>query len=138
MTEYIFALHFEEPDGYKLHLEFNSMQHAKRAAAEIFGFLGLASPVDVTHDSAREKEPVHSVSNPAPEEPEESRPERKIPFRDLLLTYREKHGYSQRDLAKFLGINQSTISAWERELWKPSEETERAIRNRLNGGITNE
>lgn len=138
MNEYICALHFEEPNGYKLHLEFNSMNHAKRAAAEIFGFLGLSSTVDITRDSEPEKEPADAVPDPAPEKPEEPRPERKISFRDLLITYREKHGYSQRDLAKFLGINQSTISAWERELWKPSEQTEHAIRNRLNGGITHE
>lgn len=138
MNEYICSLHFEEPDGYKLSLEFNSMKHARRAAVEILGFLGLTYDMTASPDSAPEKEPADTVPDPAPEKPEEPRPERKISFRGLLLTYREKHGYSQRDLAKFLGINQSTISAWERELWKPSEETERAIRNRLNGGITHE
>lgn len=138
MSEYICALHFEEPDSYKLSLEFNSMQHARRAAVEILGFLGLAYGTTTSPDSEPEKELADAVPDHAPEKPEEPRPEREISFRDLLLTYREKHGYSQRDLAKFLGINQSTVSAWERELWLPQRETERAIRNRLNGGITNE
>lgn len=138
MDEYICSLNFEKPGSYKLHLEFNSMLQARGAAVEIFSFLGVSLPICVSSDSAREKDPVHSVSNPAPEEPEESRSEQEISFRDMLLTYREKHGYSQRDLAKLLGINQSTVSAWERELWKPSEETVQAIRNRLNGGITHE
>lgn len=123
-NEYICSLHFEEPDGYKLSLEFNSMKHARRAAVEILGFLGLTYGPTTSHDSAPEKEPADAVPDPAPEKPEEPRPEREISFRDLLLTYREKHGYSQRDLAKFLGINQSTVSAWERELWKPSKETD--------------
>ena len=138
MNEYICALHFEEPDSYKLSLEFNSMQHARRAAVEILGFPGLTYGPTTSHDSEPEKEPADAVPDPAPEKPEEPRPEREISFRDLLLTYREKHGYSQRDLAKFLGINQSTVSAWERELWTPSELTERAIRNRLNGGNAHE
>lgn len=138
MNEYICALRFEEPDSYKLSLEFNSMQHARRAAVEILGFLGLTYDPTTANYSAPEKEPADAIQNPAPEKPEEPRPEREISFRDLLLTYREKHGYSQRDLAKFIGINQSAVSSWERELWLPSKETERAIRNRLNGGITNE
>lgn len=138
MNEYICSLHFEKPGSYKLHLEFNSMLQARGAAVEIFSFLGIYLPICVSSDSASEKDAVDAVPDPAPEEPQETRPERKIPFRDLLLTYREKHGYSKRDLAKILGTNQSTISAWERELRKPSEETERAIRNRLNGGITHE
>lgn len=138
MNEYICALHFEEPDGYKLSLEFNSMEHARRAAVEILGFLGLTYDPTTANYSAPEKEPADAIPNPAPEKPEEPRPERKIPFRDLLLIYREKHGYSQRDLAKQLGLNQSTISAWESGLRKPSESTEYAIRNRLNGGNTHE
>ena len=138
MNEYIFALHFEAHDSYKLPLEFNSMQHARRAAVEILGFLGLTYGPTTSPDSEPEKEPADAVPDPAPEKPEEPRPEREISFRDLPLTYREKHGHSQRDLAKFLGINQSTVSAWERELWTPSKETDRAIRNRLNGGNTHE
>lgn len=78
MNEYICALHFEEPDSYKLSLEFNSMQHARRAAVEILGFLGLTYDPTTANYSAPEKEPADAIPNPAPENPRNPDPNAKF------------------------------------------------------------
>lgn len=37
-----------------------------------------------------------------------------------LLSYRERHGMSQKDLAKLLQVHQSSVSFWESGRIKPS------------------
>ena len=136
MNEYICNFHLEEPDGYKLSLDFNSMEHAKHAALEILEFLGLLYPSDAGKETASEEDAADSETecaavNHAPVKSLEDALKTPLPFRDLLTTFRSDHGYSQRKMASVLGVTQSTVSAWERGIINPCEETERKVRARL-------
>lgn len=44
----------------------------------------------------------------------------KIKFAQNLKELRIEHGLSQTQLGQLLGVNQRTISAWEKEICEPS------------------
>ena len=46
----------------------------------------------------------------------------KVHFSDNLKNLRKSKGLSQADLAKILGVDQRTVSAWENSICEPSFE----------------
>ncbi len=53
-------------------------------------------------------------------------------FKDRLKELREQHEYSQRELAKRLGVSASTVGMWESGSRKPDIETMEAITDFFN------
>ncbi|HLO76825.1 MAG TPA: response regulator [Magnetospirillum sp.] len=51
-----------------------------------------------------------------------------------LRRFRREHHLTQRELAVFLGVNQKTVSRWERGIDHPSAETRDRLRSLLHGG----
>lgn len=58
-------------------------------------------------------------------------------FKDMLSYYRQLHGFSQRDLAKRIGVSASTIGMYESGKRFPKPELEEALADLFNVSLNN-
>lgn len=119
MTDFLCTLKKEGP-GYNLELSFDSIKSALDAALEILAFADVDwPPADPPKEKAKTTTPIQYEND--------------MPFRDLLRSYRKSHGYTQREIAKRLGVTQQTISFWESG-GTPHKNTEAEVRRKLSKG----
>ena len=93
-----------QTESYEFSLRFCSLQDAEQAARDLIDFL--------------------MAKEAAPESPQEAK-ERKItipsgPIADDLNLYMQEFDYSERDMAKILGVAQTTINHWRRGICLPT------------------
>lgn len=98
-----------QTESYEFSLRFCSLQDAEQAARDLIDFLMAG---------------VRPKKETPPEPPQEAK-ERKItiprgPIADDLNRYMQEHGYSERDMAKILGVAQTTINHWRRGICLPT------------------
>ena len=93
-------------ETYEFSLRFCSLKDAEQAARDLIDFL-----------MAGEKEA-------APEPPQEAKERQRTiprgPISDDLNRYMQEHAYSERDMAKILGVAQTTINHWRRGICLPT------------------
>lgn len=98
-----------QTESYEFSLRFCSLQDAEQAARDLIDFL-LAG--------------VRPKKETAPEPPKEAKERQKTiprgPISDDLNRYMNEHGYSERDMAKILGVAQTTINHWRRGICLPT------------------
>lgn len=58
-------------------------------------------------------------------------------FKDMLIYYRKRDGYSQRELAKKIGVSASTIGMYESGKRFPEREIEEALADLFNVSLSN-
>ena len=119
MTDFLCALKKEGP-GYSLELSFDSIKSALDAALEILAFADADC----------------YLANPPKEKTKTTPPiqyENDMPFRDTVRQYRQDHGYTQKEIAKLLGVTQQTICFWESG-GLPHRNTEAEVRRKLSKG----
>ena len=119
MTDFLCTLKKEGP-GYNLELSFDSIKSALDAALEILAFADadcyLANP---PKEKAKTTPPIQYEND--------------MPFRDIVRQYRKDHGYTQKEIAKLLGVTQQTICFWESG-GLPHRNTESSVRSKLSKG----
>ena len=98
-----------QTESYEFSLRFCSLQDAEQAARDLIDFLMAgARPTKET----------------PPEPPQEAKERQKTiprgPIADDLNRYMQEHGYSERDMAKILGVAQTTINHWRRGICLPT------------------
>ena len=94
---------------YEFSLRFCSLQDAEQAARDLIDFLMAG---------------VRPKKEAAPEPPQEAKERQRAiprgPVADDLNRYMQEHGYSERDMAKILGVAQTTINHWRRGICLPT------------------
>ena len=92
-----------QTESYEFSLRFCSLQDAEQAARDLIDFLMAG---------------VRPKKETAPEPPQEAKERQRTiprgPIADDLNRYMKDHGYSERDMAKILGVSQNTINHWRR------------------------
>ena len=98
-----------QTESYELSLRFCSLQDAAQAARDLIDFLMAG---------------VRPKKEAAPEPPQEAKERQKTiprgPIADDLNRYMNEHAYSERDMAKILGVAQTTINHWRRGICLPT------------------
>ena len=98
-----------QTESYEFSLRFCSLQDAEQAARDLIDFLMAG---------------VRPKKETPPEPPQEAKERQKTvprgPIADYLNRYMEEHGYSERDMAKILGVAQTTINHWRRGICLPT------------------
>ena len=98
-----------QTESYEFSLRFCSLQDAEQAARDLIDFL-LAG--------------VRPKKEAAPEPPQEAKERQRAiprgPIADDLNRYMNEHAYSERDMAKILGVAQTTINHWRRGICLPT------------------
>ena len=98
-----------QTESYEFSLHFCSLQDAERAARDLIDFLMAG---------------VRPKKETPPEPPQESKERQKTiprgPIADDLNRYMNEHAYSERDMAKILGVAQTTINHWRRGICLPT------------------
>ena len=98
-----------QTESYEFSLRFCSLQDAEQAARDLIDFLMAG---------------VRPKKEAPPEPPQEAKErQRAIPrgsIADDLNRYMQEHGYSERDMAKILGVAQTTINHWRRGICLPT------------------
>ena len=98
-----------QTESYEFSLRFCSLQDAEQAARDLIDFLMAG---------------VRPKKETAPEPPQEAKERQKTiprgPIADDLNRYMQEHGYSERDMAKVLGVSQNTINHWRRGICLPT------------------
>ena len=98
-----------QTESYEFSLRFCSLQDAEQAARDLIDFLMAG---------------VRPKKEAAPEPPQEAKERQRTiprgPIADDLNRYMKEHGYSERDMAKVLGVSQNTINHWRRGICLPT------------------
>ena len=98
-----------QTETYEFHLRFCSLQDAEQAARDLIDFLMAG---------------VRPKKETPPEPPQEAKERQKTiprgPIADDLNRYMNEHAYSERDMAKILGVAQTTINHWRRGICLPT------------------
>ena len=98
-----------QTESYEFSLRFCSLQDAEQAARDLIDFLMAG---------------VRPKKETAPEPPQEAKERQKKiprgPIADDLNRYMNEHAYSERDMAKILGVAQTTINYWRRGICLPT------------------
>ena len=96
-------------ESYEFSLHFCSLQDAEQAARDLIDFLMAG---------------VRPKKETAPEPPKEAKERQRTiprgPIADDLNRYMNEHAYSERDMAKILGVAQTTINHWRRGICLPT------------------
>ena len=96
-------------ESYEFSLRFCSLQDAEQAARDLIDFLMAG---------------VRPKKEAPPEPPKEAKERKRTiprgPIADDLNRYMQEHGYSERDMAKVLGVSQNTINHWRRGICLPT------------------
>lgn len=108
MKDFPAAFH-RQTESYEFSLRFCSLQDAEQAARDLIDFLMAG---------------VRPKKETPPEPPQEAKERQKTvprgPVADDLNRYMNEHGYSERDMAKILGVAQTTINHWRRGICLPT------------------
>lgn len=98
-----------QTETYEFHLRFCSLQDAEQAARDLIDFLMAG---------------VRPKKEAAPEPPKEAKERQRTiprgPIADDLNLYMQEFDYSERDMAKILGVSQTTINHWRRGICLPT------------------
>ena len=98
-----------QTESYEFSLRFCSLQDAEQAARDLIDFLMAG---------------VRPKKETPPEPPQEAKERKKTipsgPIADDLNRYMNEHAYSERDMAKILGVAQTTINHWRRGICLPT------------------
>ena len=98
-----------QTESYEFSLRFCSLQDAEQAARDLIDFLMAG---------------VRPKKEAAPEPPQEAKERQRAiprgPIADDLNRYMNEHAYSERDMAKILGVAQTTINHWRRGICLPT------------------
>lgn len=98
-----------QTESYEFSLRFCSLQDAEQAARDLIDFLMAG---------------VRPKKETAPEPPQEAKERQRAiprgPIADDLNRYMNEHAYSERDMAKILGVAQTTINHWRRGICLPT------------------
>ena len=98
-----------QTESYEFSLRFCSLQDAEQAARDLIDFLMAG---------------VRPKKEPPPEPPQEAKERQRTipcgPIADDLNRYMQEHAYSERDMAKILGVAQTTINHWRRGICLPT------------------
>ena len=98
-----------QTESYEFSLRFCSLQDAEQAARDLIDFLMAG---------------VRPKKETPPEPPKEAKERKRTiprgPIADDLNRYMNEHGYSERDMAKILGVAQTTINHWRRGICLPT------------------
>ena len=98
-----------QTESYEFSLRFCSLQDAEQAARDLIDFLMAG---------------VRPKKEAPPEPPKEAKERKRTiprgPIADDLNRYMQEHGYSERDMAKILGVAQTTINHWRRGIYLPT------------------
>ena len=98
-----------QTESYEFSLRFCSLQDAEQAARDLIDFLMAG---------------VRPKKETPPEPPQEAKERQRAiprgPIADDLNRYMQEHGYSERDMAKVLGVSQNTINHWRRGICLPT------------------
>ena len=111
-------------ESYEFSLRFCSLQDAEQAARDLIDFLMAG---------------VRSKKEAPPEPPKEAKERQRTiprgPIADDLNRYITEHGYSERDMAKILGVSQNTINHWRRGICLPTGDKRRDVLYLLYGCV---
>lgn len=121
MTDFLCTLKKEGP-GYNLELSFDSIKSALDAALEILAFANADCYLNTFQQTKFEAKTTPPIQY-----------ENDMPFRDTVRQYRKDHGYTQKEIAKLLGVTQQTICFWESG-GLPHRNTESSVRSKLSKG----
>ena len=98
-----------QTESYEFHIRFCSLQDAEQAARDLIDFLMAG---------------VRPKKEAAPEPPQEAKERKRTiprgPIADDLNLYMQEFDYSERDMAKILGVAQTTINHWRRGICLPT------------------
>lgn len=104
-------------ETYEFSLRFCSLQDAEQAARDLIDFLMAG----VRPKKSQASEPTKETGTEPKEKPvENSRTVPSGPIAKDLNAYMQEHGYSERDMAKILGVAQTTINHWRRGICLPT------------------
>ena len=113
-----------QTETYEFNLRFCSLQDAEQAARDLIDFL-MAS--------------VRPKKETPPEPPQEAKERQKTiprgPIADDLNRYMNEHAYSERDMAKILGVAQTTINHWRRGICLPTGDKMKDVFYLLYGSV---
>ena len=98
-----------QTESYEFSLRFCSLQDAEQAARDLIDFL-----------MAGVRPKKETPLEPPKEAKERKRTIPRGPIADDLNRYMNEHGYSERDMAKILGVAQTTINHWRRGICLPT------------------
>lgn len=103
------ATFHRQTETYEFSLHFSSLPDAEQAARDLIDFLMTG---------------VRQKKDPAQEPPQEAKERQKTiprgPIADDLNLYMQEFDYSERDMAKILGVSQTTINHWRRGICLPT------------------
>ena len=98
-----------QTESYEFSIRFCSLQDAEQAARDLIDFLMAG---------------VRPKKEATPEPPQEAKERKRTiprgPIADDLNRYMNEHAYSERDMAKILGVAQTTINHWRRGICLPT------------------
>lgn len=113
-----------QTESYEFSLRFCSLQDAEQAARDLIDFLMAG---------------VRPKKEAAPEPPQEAKERQKTiprgPIADDLNLYMQEFDYSERDMAKILGVAQTTINHWRRGICLPTRDKMKALFQLLYGSV---
>ena len=105
-----------QTESYEFSLRFCSLQDAEQAARDLIDFLMAG---------------VRPKKESAPEPPQEAKERQKTiprgPIADDLNLYMQEFDYSERDMAKILGVAQTTINNWRRGICLPTGDKKKDV-----------
>ena len=106
-----------QTESYEFSLRFCSLQDAEQAARDLIDFL-------MAGVRPKKEAPPEPPKAAPPEPPKEAKDRKRTiprgPIADDLNRYMQEHGYSERDMAKVLGVSQNTINHWRRGICLPT------------------
>ena len=113
-----------QTESYEFSLRFCSLQDAEQAARDLIDFLMAG---------------VRPKKEAPPEPPQEAKERQRTiprgPIADDLNRYITEHGYSERDMAKILGVSQNAINHWRRGICLPTGDKKRDVLCLLYGRV---
>lgn len=113
-----------QTESYEFSLRFCSLQDAEQAARDLIDFLMAG---------------VRPKKEAPPEPPKEAKERQKTiprgPIADDLNRYMNEHGYSEQDMAKILGVAQTTINNWRRGICLPTGDKMKDVFYLLYGSV---
>ena len=113
-----------QTESYAFSLRFCSLQDAEQAARDLIDFLMAG---------------VRPEKEIPPEPPQEAKERKRTiprgPIADDLNRYMQEHGYSERAMAKILGVSQNTINHWRRGICLPTGDKKKDVFYLLYGYI---